>query len=74
MKMKKNRKLRSLKDVEMERLRMEYEVLMAEHRLNISWLSIRNEISPENIARSLMAKALLPIITGVRQWLLNRSK
>ena len=74
MKMKKNRTIRSLKDVEMERLRMEYEVLMAEHRLNISWLSFRNEISPENIVRSLMAKALVPLIAGVRQWLLNRNK
>ena len=74
MKMKKNRTIRSLKDVEMERLKMEYEVLMAEHRLNISWLSLRNEVSPENIARNLMAKALLPLIGGVRQWLLNRQK
>jgi hypothetical protein len=48
--------------------------LMAEHRLNISWLSFRNEISPENIVRSLMAKALVPLIAGVRQWLLNRNK
>ena len=74
MKMKKNRTIRSLKDVEMERLKMEYEVLMAEHRLNISWLSLRNEVSPENIARNLMAKALLPLIGAVRQWLLNRHK
>lgn len=74
MKMKKNRTIRSLKDVEMERLRMEYEVLMAEHRLNISWLSLRNEISPENIVRSLAAKAMVPLIAGIRQWLLNRNK
>jgi len=71
--MKKNRTIRSLKDIEMERLRLEYEVLMAEHRMNINWLSIRSEMNPENIARSLMAKALVPIISGLRQWLAHRN-
>lgn len=72
MKTKRNRTIRSLKDVEMERLRLEYKVMMAQHRMNISWLSLRNEISPENIARSLMAKALVPLLAGLRHWLLNK--
>lgn len=72
MSMKKNenrRKLKSLKELELERLRCQYELLVIEHRLLGRWMNVRSNFSGENLLMQVGLSLARPLMDSIKSWL-----
>lgn len=55
---KKRNKIDTLKDLEAEQLRTQYESLLIKQRLLMRWLIIKSELAPERLLASLITSLL----------------